>query len=133
MEKISRDKIKERGFRRMLKSIGYSFEGLKYAYKYEQSMLVHVFFSALAVILGIILQINLVDWAIVFIALGTILGVELVNTSIEAIVDLVTLEKKSLAKIAKDCGSAATFVLSVVAIVACLIVYAPHIAEFFNL
>ena len=133
MEKISRDEIKVRGIGRVLKSFKYSLEGLKYAYKYEQSMSIHVVFTVIAIVIGFVLKINLVDWAIIFIALGTILGMELINTSIEAMVDLVTLEKNQLAKIAKDCGSAATFVLSLVAAVACLIVYAPHFIEFFNL
>ena len=41
MAKISRDDIKRRGFGRFTKSFSYSIAGLKYAYKYEQSMTCH--------------------------------------------------------------------------------------------
>jgi len=133
MEQISRDEIKVRGFRRVLKSLKYSFEGLKYAYKYEQSMLIHVVFTVIAIVTGIILKITFIDWAIIFIASGSILAIELINTAIEAAIDLVTLEKRDLAKIAKDCGSAATFVMSVLSVIACLIVFMPYFVEILGL
>ena len=56
---------------------------------------------------------------------------ELVNTAIEAAVDLTTLEINPLAKIAKDCGSAASFVLSLVAVVICLFVFGPYFVNMF--
>lgn len=133
MTKISRDDIKVRGFSRFRKSFGYSIDGLKYAYKYEQSMLIHVIATIAAIIMGLICQINLIEWTIIFIAIGIVLAGELINTAIEAVVDLVTLEIHPLAKIAKDCGSAATFVLAVIAAVIGCLVYIPHIIEMLGL
>ena len=126
MQQVSRDELKKRGFKRFLASIKYSVEGLIYAYRYEQSLWIHGIFTILAVALGIIFQIKLSEWAIVFIALGAILVMELINTAIEAVVDLVTLEIHPLAKIAKDCGSAASFIMSFVALAICLFVYGPY-------
>jgi len=129
MAKISRDDIKKRGFGRFLKSFGYSLDGLKYAYKYEQSMLIHVIVTIAVIIVNIILKVTAVEWLITFIAIGMVLASELINTAIEAVVDLVTLEIHPLAKIAKDCGSAATFVLAMMAAVIGLIVYIPYIVN----
>lgn len=126
MNYISRNEIKKKGIMRFFRSIKYSVEGLAYAYRYEQSMWIHAIATILAVILGIVFKIKLSEWAIVFIALGIILGMELVNTAIEAAVDLTTMEVNPLAKIAKDCGSAASFVLSLVAVVICLFVFGPY-------
>lgn len=133
MAKISRDDIKVRGFSRFKKSFGYSIEGLKYAYKYEQSMLIHFVATFFALLMGIICKISLVEWAMIFIAIGIVLAAELINTAIEAVVDLVTLEIHPLAKIAKDCGSAATFVLSMVAAIIGCLVFIPHIIEMIGL
>ena len=127
MTKISRDDIKKRGFGRFLKSFGYSIDGLKYAYKYEQSMLIHVIVTIAVIIVNIVLKVTAVEWLITFIAIGMVLSSELINTAIEAVVDLVTLEIHPLAKIAKDCGSAATFVLAMMAAVIGVIVYFPYI------
>ena len=133
MKQVSRDKLKKKGFKRFLASIKYSLEGLIYAYRYEQSLWIHGIFTIFALSLGIIFQIKLSEWAIVFIALGVILGMELINTAIEAVVDLITLEIHPLAKIAKDCGSAASFIMALVAFVICLFVYGPYFMKVFEL
>ena len=132
MQQISREKIKEKGFKRFIRSIKCSLAGLYYAYRYEQSLWLHGGLSLLTIVLGIFFRIKLSEWAFLFIALGSILGFELLNTAIEANVDLVTLEYNKLAKIAKDCGSAASFVLSIVAFIICLMVFEPYIAAFFK-
>ena len=126
MSKISRDDIKKKGIRRTLRTFKYSLDGLMYAYKNEQSMWIHAIATIATIILGIVCSLSLTEWAIVFIALGVILASELINTAIEAAVDLVTLEIHPLAKIAKDCGSAATFVLTIVSVIICLMVFVPH-------
>ena len=131
MKYVSRDEIKKKGIMRFFRSIKFSVEGLMYAYRYEQSMWVHAIATTFTVILGLFFRIKLSVWAIVFIALGIILGMELVNTAIEAAVDLTTLEINPLAKIAKDCGSAASFVLSLVAVVICLFVFGPYFVNMF--
>ena len=133
MSKISRDEIKQRGFKRFVKSFGYSIEGLKYAYKYEQSMLIHVIFTVLVLLFNIILHITGIEWLMTLIAIGMVLSAELINTAIEATVDLITLEINPLAKIAKDCSSAATFVLSLMAAAIGLVVYIPYILSFLGL
>ena len=126
MSKISRDDIKKKGIRRTLRTFKFSFQGLAYAYKNEQSMLIHAIGSVVTIALGFIYSLTLTEWAIVFIALAVILASELINTAIEAAVDLCTLEIHPLAKIAKDCGSAATFVLTICAVIVCLMVFVPY-------
>ena len=126
MSKISRDDIKKKGIKRTLRTFKYSMQGLAYAYKNEQSMWIHAAGTVFTIILGFIYSLSLTEWAIVFIALGVILASELINTAIEAAVDLCTLEIHPLAKIAKDCGSAATFVLTIVSVIICLLVFVPH-------
>lgn len=127
--KFNRDDVKVYGIKRFLKSIKYSFDGLLYSYRYEQSFWIHGFCVLLALILGFIFKIKLSEWAIIFIALGIILALELINTAIEATVDLVTDEIHPLAKIAKDCGSAASFVMSIVSIVISLFVFGPYFLD----
>ena len=127
MTKISRDEIKKRGITRFIKSFGYSVEGLKYAYKFEQSMMIHVIATICVLGANILFQVTGIEWLITLLAIGMVLSAELINTAIEAVVDLVTLEIHPLAKIAKDCGSAATFVLAVMAAAIGCVIYIPYI------
>lgn len=128
-EQFNREEIKKRGFRRFLNSWKFSIQGLTYAYKYEQSMLIHFVATISAVILGMLLRISAMEWLLIFLSLGVVLAMELINTAIEAVVDMVTLEIHPLAKIAKDCGSAATFVVSILTAVVSLAIYVPRFIE----
>lgn len=132
IESFDREKVKVYGFKRFTKSIKYSLDGLYYSYRYEQSLWIHGFCVILAIAMGIIFEIKLSEWAIIFIALGIILALELINTAIEAAVDLTTTKIHPLAKIAKDCGSAASFVMSIVSIVISLFVFGPYLLDLFS-
>ena len=131
MNSVSRDEIKKRGFKRFFRSFGYSIEGLKYAYKYEQSMTIHVMMVIAVVLLGILLKIAVFEWLVCFILMGLVMATELINTSIEAVVDLTCPKIHPLAKIAKDTASAAVFVFSVVAAISGLIIFVPKFINLF--
>lgn len=133
MTKISRDELKKKGFKRFLMSFKNSVDGLIYAYKNEQSLWIHGVCTFFSIVLGLAFKISFNEWAIVLISLGVTLGMELINTAIEATVDLITLEIHPLAKIAKDCGSAATFVASIIAIVVALVIFGPKVIHLFQL
>lgn len=122
---------KKMSFKRFLNSIKYSVEGLIHAYKNEQSLWLHAISTILVLVLGFALQISFNQWAIVIIALVVVLAVELLNTAIEAVVDLVTDKFHPLAKVAKDCGSAAAFVSSIMATIICLFIFIPRIIALF--
>ena len=130
MTKISRNDIKKRGFNRFIKSFGYSLDGLIYAYKYEQSMFIHFIVTCGVIMANLFFGVSGIEWLISLMAIGMVLAAELINTAIEAVVDLVTLEIHPLAKIAKDCGSAATFVLSMMAGAIGFVIYLPYIFDF---
>ena len=131
MATVSRDEIKKRGFKRFIKSFGYSIDGLKYAYKYEQSMTIHFIMVIFVIAAGFFLKISLFEWLVCFMLMGLVMATELINTSIEAVVDLTCPEIHPLAKIAKDTASAAVFVFSVVAAISGLIIFIPKIIALF--
>lgn len=127
-----KDRHKKRGINRFFKSFGYSFEGLKYAYINEQSMTIHMFTSVIVVLMGFLFKITTTEWILAFVVIGVVMGTELLNTAIEAVVDLVSPEKHYLAKIAKDTASAAVFVYSMIALVTGLMVFMPYIINIFK-
>ena len=129
MPAISSDDIKTRGLSRFRKSFIYSIEGLKYAFIYEQSLTIHILATVVVIVTNILLKVTFAEWATTLLTIGVVLATELINTAIEAVVDLVTLEIHPLAKIAKDCGSAATFVMAIVSIIIALLVYGPYIVN----
>lgn len=124
--------LKKLGFKRVLKSFKFSFDGLKYAYTHEQSLALHLIVMAIVITFGIIFRITPMQWVITLVMGALILVGELFNTSIEAVVDMVTDEYHPLAKVAKDTASAACFVADMIAFGMWLVVFVPKIVAIFR-
>ncbi len=124
---------KKFGIRKIKKSIMNSLEGLIKGYSEEQSLTIHFVMSSIVVLLGIFFKINRYEWVFTIILMGLILCIELLNTAIEANVDLTTARIHPLAKEAKDVGSAATFIMSIFALIGEIIIFYPYFIEFFNI
>lgn len=107
----------------------YSLQGLSYCFKNESSFLLTTILGCVIIILGILFDISFIEWVISFGSLALILITELINTAIESIVDMITLDYNENAKIAKDCGSAATGITSVLTGIVNLIIFVPHIIK----
>ena len=56
---------------------------------------------------------------------GMVMALELVNTAVEAVVDLVTEERHPLAKIAKDTAAGAVLIAAIMAAIVGLIIFVP--------
>lgn len=128
---FDRNKIKKKGIRRFIASIKNSVNGLIYAYLNEQSLTLHAILTIIVLISGFYFHISKMQWAILVIVMTIIIVTELLNTAIEAVVDMVTDKYNELAKIAKDCASAAAFIASILALGLYLYVFIPKFIEMF--
>lgn len=131
MAMMSREERKKRGFGRLRNSFKYSMAGLRYAYKNEQSMTIHVCITALVIVLGLVFDITILEWALCLFLIGIIMACELINTALEAVVDLVTQDYHPLAKVAKDTASAAVFVFSIISAIIGLFIFVPYVVALF--
>ena len=129
MDSVSRDKLKKRSLKRLINSFKYAIEGIIYAFKYEQNIIVHTIVAIIVIIMGITLKISTFEWLICFILFGLVIATEMINTSIEAVVDLACPKKDPLAKIAKDTASGAVLVFALTAAISGLIIFLPKIIE----
>lgn len=124
------ERKKLRGIKRLKSSLEFAFDGLKYAYKNEQSMTVHIIITVLVIICGIIFRLNSLEWIAVVFCIGIMMCLELVNTSIEAVVDLVAEKYNEKAKVAKDVAAAVSVMFSFTSIIIGLIIFIPKVIEF---
>ena len=105
--------------------------GIKCYAKDGKSILLYLFGVIIETIMGFVYNINGLEWILIICILGFILAIELINTAIEATCDAISKEYNPLIKIAKDCGSAATFILCIVAIILNIIIFLPKIIMLF--
>lgn len=96
-------------------------------------MKIHCIMAVLVVIAGIILKLSQVEWCICLGLFGLVMALELVNTAVESVVDLVTREYKPLAKIAKDTAAGAVLIAAIMAAIAGLIIFVPKGLVFLGL
>ena len=122
-----RGKLKQKGINRLFRSFKYAFEGIVYTLKYEQNMLIHIMATILVVILGLIVKLSIIEWLFCILFIGIVIATELINSSIEAVVDLISPDKISLDKVAKDSASGAVLVFALTSLVGCLIFFVPKI------
>ena len=122
-DKQTRSGIKENHLERYIKSFINALNGIKYAIKYEHNFIIIITAIIITCILGIIFKITHIEWCIIIICFGLVFGCELINSALEATVDLVTIERKPLAKIAKDCASGATLIFSIMSLIIGIIIF----------
>ena len=113
----------------LYKSFGYAFQGIFNTIRTERNIKIHCVAAILVTIFGIWLQISKTEWMICFILFGLILALELVNTAVEATVDLFTEERKPLAKKAKDAAAGAELVAAIFAAVIGILIFIPKLLE----
>ena len=76
---------------------------------------------------GFYLSISSLDWCIILICIAMVIGLELVNTALEDLVDLVTLERNPLAGKIKDIAAGAVLAVSIIALIIGLIVFRKYV------
>ena len=107
-------------------SFRYAFQGLIYAFLSQRNFRIHVFSGAIAFGMGIWLKLDFNNLAILVLTIAAVLVLELLNTAVEAVVDLAIGRRfHPLARIAKDCSAAAVLVASISAFVIAFFLLIP--------
>lgn len=112
------------GLRRLVNAFGYSLDGFKAAFKYEDAFRQEVYLAVILIPLAFYLADAPLHRALMIGSVLLVLMVELLNSAVEAVVDRVSVERHELAKRAKDIGSAAVFIaLSNVVVIWALLIF----------
>lgn len=98
---------KNTGYKRVVKALFYSFDGLASTFKHEAAFRQEAILAAILIPLSFLMQVSLVEHLILVASIFLVMIVELLNSGIEAVVDDISLKNRPLAKRAKDMGSAA--------------------------
>ena len=117
---------------RIWRAFFYSMAGFSAALKHEHAFRQELFLVLLFLPFAIFLPLTLGEKALLIATLLLVLVVELLNSSIEAVVDRVSLEDHDLSKRAKDLGSAAVFLSCAIVIVVWGCIAGPAIVKLFQ-
>ncbi len=112
-------------------SLGFAIAGVRHALRSQRNVRIHVGIACVAVIGGIVLRISRAEWAIVVTLIALVIGLELLNTAIEALVDLASPTFHPLAKIAKDSAAGAILLVALGSAAVGLIIFLPRLWQLF--
>lgn len=112
---------------RLLRSLGFALDGLRYAFHTQANLRIHLAISLAVIALGLGVQLGPIEWAVLIVTMMIVLAAELVNTAIEATLDRVSVEQHPLAKVAKDTAAGAVLLSAVGAVLVGLLILGPHL------
>lgn len=118
--------MKSAGFlRSRARSFRYAFEGWRYVMRTQHNAWIHATATVCVLALALALKLPGRDWAVLLLTIALVWTAELINTAIEAVVDLASPHFDQLAKVAKDVAASAVLVTAVAAIVVGLLILGP--------
>ena len=122
---------RERSFKvahSLLVSFKYAWQGLSYTFMTQRNFRIHTAIGTIALGLGAVLHLPLIELSVIGLTAGFVMVMELLNTALEAIVDL-TVGKTyhELAKIGKDCAAGAVLISAIVAVLVAALLLLPPI------
>ncbi|MEH7245567.1 diacylglycerol kinase family protein [Neobacillus niacini] len=112
---------------RLWRSFSFALTGIKTALWSERNMRIHFLVSLLVIGCALFFSISQLEWLFVIFAIGGIFSLELINTAIERVVDLITKEYHPLAKQAKDIAAGAVFIYAITVVVIGIIIFLPYV------
>jgi len=108
---------------RFLVSLGYALEGIRFGIKTQRHLRFHLVAACLALVAGLWKGLQPVAWGLLVLLIAAVVAAELINTAIEAVVDLVSPLPHPLAKAAKDTAAGAVLVLAAAALVIAVVLF----------
>ena len=115
----------------LFKSFECSAKGVARVTITQRSFRIQLLIFALVIIAGFIFHISNNEWLFVILVSGMVLSLEMINTALEYIIDLVTEEYKVHVKHIKDITAGAVLVSSSIAFIGGLIIFIPHFLALF--
>lgn len=110
----------------LIQSLQYAVQGLRYGFSSQRNFRIHVVTGLVTLVLGIALGLGPERLSVLVLTVAAVLVLELLNTAIEAVVDLtVGTRFHPLAKIAKDCAAGAVLVAAMASVLIAALLLVP--------
>lgn len=111
---------------RLLKSFIYAFRGLFKVFREEQNLRVQAVIGILVIILAWFFNITNIEWSILFLAISIVILMEIINSAIERITDVLKPRINNYVKEIKDIMAAAVMTASVIAVIIGILIFWPY-------
>ncbi len=109
-------------------SLNYAFSGINYCLKNSRNFRIQIFCAVITLFMSLLLKLNSFEKIVIVATIFSVFILEILNTSIESLVDLVVGNNfNKLAKICKDCAAASVLIASINSIFVAAYIFLPKI------
>lgn len=116
---------------KFIQSLQYALTGIATFFRHETNGQIQLCAAIIAVILGWMLQIDIMEWLVVVLCIIVVLTLEMINTAIEKLCDIVHPGYHPQIKIIKDIAAGAVLMAAIGSVIAGAIIFLPKIISFF--
>ncbi|MFC7060669.1 diacylglycerol kinase [Halobacillus seohaensis] len=109
----------------------YAVQGVKHVFQTEKNFKTHFSMSIIVIILGFFLRVSLVEWAVLFTIMALVISLEMINSSIERIMDYLSPEWHSIVGDIKDIAAGAVLLAAVSSIIIGCLIFLPKLIALF--
>ena len=110
-----------------MNSFSFAFQGIFSMIKMEVNAKIHLAFTVLAMVVGVLLQISSIEFIFIIVVMAMVWMAELINTAIEKSMDIISTDFHPKIKLVKDLSAGAVLVCSLAAILTGCIIFIPKI------
>ncbi|MCW2923544.1 MAG: diacylglycerol kinase [Thermoleophilia bacterium] len=115
--------------RPLIQSFNFAFEGVIHTLATQRNMRIHFAVAAMAMLASVGFGVTRVEFALILFAATFVIAAEMLNTAIEAAIDVATTSFNPLAKVAKDVAAGAVLIATFNAIAVGYLVFAPLVGD----
>lgn len=113
--------------RHFLASFGWAWAGICAAFATQRNLRVHVLAALMASGLSLVLGISRLEWALLVLTMALVVVAEMLNTALEATLDLISRERHPQIKFAKDVAAGAVLLAALAAVLVGLLIWGPYL------
>jgi len=118
--------------RSLVKSFKYAFDGVLFSIKHNRNLRIHIGVAFLVIAASLFFRVNAYEMGILGVMIILVICLEMINSAIEEMVDLIIQEHRQQAKIAKDVSAGMVLVVSAGSVIVGILIFFPYIIKYFK-
>ena len=118
---------------KLIRSFAYAWNGLRICFATEQNFRIHTLLTIVAVIFAIVFKISAIEWIATGFCIAFVIAMEMINTTIEKLCDMVHQDVHPGIKKVKDIAAGAVLVSAIFSLITGLIIFLPKIIMYLKL
>ncbi|MDI9363448.1 MAG: diacylglycerol kinase family protein [Flavobacterium sp.] len=111
----------------LLKSFANAFAGMAYFFANDRNGKIDLAITVTVMVASIALQISTIEWMMVLLCIALVIGLEMLNSALEKLCDLVVPNYHPIIKVIKDVSAAAVVLAAIISVVIGIIIFLPKI------